>query len=112
LAKTKSDNLQGSLALLILKSLEQGSKHGWGITLHIEKISKEILRVEEGSLYPALHRMEQDRWVASEWGTSENNRRARFYRLTPLGRKQLNVEQENWQRITGAVALVLDFGRA
>ena len=112
MAKTKSDNLQGSLALLILKSLEQGSKHGWGITLHIEKISKEILRVEEGSLYPALHRMEQDRWVASEWGTSENNRRARFYRLTPLGRKQLNVEQENWQRITGAVALVLDFGRA
>jgi len=112
LAKTKSDNLQGSLALLILKSLEQGSKHGWGITLHIEKISNEVLRVEEGSLYPALHRMEQDRWVASEWGTSENNRRARFYRLTPLGRKQLNVEQENWQRITGAVALVLDFGRA
>jgi transcriptional regulator len=86
--------------------------HGWGITLHIEKISNEVLRVEEGSLYPALHRLEQDRWIASEWGTSENNRRARFYRLTALGRKQLNVEQENWQRITGAVALVLDFGRA
>jgi PadR family transcriptional regulator PadR len=111
MAKTKNDNLQGSLALLILKSLEQESMHGWGITLHIEKISNEVLRVEEGSLYPALHRMEQDRWIASEWGTSENNRRARFYRLTALGRKQLNVEQENWQRITGAVALVLDFGR-
>jgi PadR family transcriptional regulator PadR len=112
MTKTKNDNLQGSLALLILKSLEQESMHGWGITLHIEKISNEVLRVEEGSLYPALHRMEQDRWIASEWGTSENNRRARFYRLTALGRKQLNVEQKNWQRITGAVALVLDFGRA
>jgi PadR family transcriptional regulator, regulatory protein PadR len=112
MTKTKNDNLQGSLALLILKSLEQESMHGWGITLHIEKISNEVLRVEEGSLYPALHRMEQDRWIASEWGTSENNRRARFYRLTALGRKQLNVEQENWQRITEAVALVLDFGRA
>jgi PadR family transcriptional regulator PadR len=112
MVKTRNDNLQGSLALLILKSLEQESMHGWGITLHIEKISNEVLRVEEGSLYPALHRMEQDRWIASEWGTSENNRRARFYRLTALGRKQLNVERENWQRITSAVALVLDFGRA
>ncbi len=67
-----------------------------------------MLRVEEGSLYPALHRMEQARWISSEWGVSENNRRARFYRLTALGRKQLNAERENWRRITGAVALVLD----
>lgn len=72
--------------------------HGWGITLHIERISNEILRVEEGSLYPALHRMEQERLIASEWGVSENNRRARFYRLTASGRKQLGAEQENWRR--------------
>jgi len=107
--KTQRDSLQGSLALLVLKSLEQGPMHGWGITLHIERISNEILRVEEGSLYPALHRMEQERLIASEWGVSENNRRARFYRLTAAGRKQLAAEQENWQKITGAVALVLDF---
>ena len=93
--KTRNDNLQGSLALLVLKSLEQGPMHGWGITLHIERISNEILRVEEGSLYPALHRMEQERLIASEWGVSDNNRRARFYRLTASGRKQLGAEQEN-----------------
>jgi PadR family transcriptional regulator, regulatory protein PadR len=108
-AKTKNDNLQGTLALLVLKTLEQGSMHGWGITLHIQRISNEILRVEEGSLYPALHRMEQEGWIVSEWGTSENNRRARFYRLTPLGRKQLNAERQNWKKITSAVALVLEF---
>ena len=107
--KTRNDNLQGSLALLVLKSLEQGPMHGWGITLHIERISNEILRVEEGSLYPALHRMEQEKLIASEWGVSDNNRRARFYRLTASGRKQLRAEQENWRKITGAVALVLDF---
>jgi PadR family transcriptional regulator PadR len=107
--KTRNDNLQGSLALLVLKSLEQVPMHGWGITLHIERISNEVLRVEEGSLYPALHRMEQERLIASEWGVSENNRRARFYRLTASGRKQLATEQENWRKITGAVALVLDF---
>jgi len=112
MAKSKNDNLQGTLALLVLKSLEQGPMHGWGITLHIQEVSHEVLRVEEGSLYPALHRMEQERWIASEWGLSENNRRARFYRLTALGRKQLSAEQENWQKITGAVALVLDFGKA
>ena len=109
MAKTKNDNLQGTLALLVLKTLEQGPMHGWGITLHIQRISNEILRVEEGSLYPALHRMEQERWIVSEWGTSENNRRARFYRLTALGRKQLSIERQNWKKITGAVALVLEF---
>jgi transcriptional regulator len=111
-AKTKSDNLQGALALLVLQSLERGPMHGWGITLHIQRVSNEILRVEEGSLYPALHRMEQEKWIASEWGVSDNNRRARFYRLTALGRRQLTAERENWRRITGAVALVLDFGQA
>jgi transcriptional regulator len=109
MVRTKNDNLQGALALLVLKTLEQGPMHGWGITLHIQRISNDILRVEEGSLYPALHRMEQERWIVSEWGTSENNRRARFYRLTALGRKQLSAERESWKRITGAVALVLDF---
>ena len=109
MAKTKSDNLQGTLALLVLKSLEQGAMHGWGITLHIQHISHEVLRVEEGSLYPALHRMEQEGWIASEWALSENNRRARFYRLTALGRKQLRAERENWQKVTQAVALVLNF---
>lgn len=109
MAKTKSDNLQGALALLVLKSLEWGPMHGWGITLHIQRISNEVLRVEEGSLYPALHRMEQDGWIRSEWGVSENNRRACFYRLTPAGRKQLHAEQENWRNITGAIAMVLEF---
>jgi PadR family transcriptional regulator PadR len=109
--KTKNDNLQGALDLLVLKSLEQGPMHGWGITLHIQRVSNEVLRVEEGSLYPALHRMEQERWIASEWGLSENNRRARFYRLTRLGRKQLSAEQENWRKITSAVALMLDLGK-
>ena len=112
MTRSKGDNLQGALALLVLKSLEQGPMHGWGITLHIQGISNEVLRVEEGSLYPALHRMEQERWIASEWGLSENNRRARFYRLTALGRKQLAAEQENWRKITSAVGLVLEFGQA
>ena len=89
MVQARSDNLQGTLALLVLKSLEQEPMHGWGITLHIQRISNEVLRVEEGSLYPALHRMEQEGWIASEWGLSENNRRARFYRLTAQGRRQL-----------------------
>ena len=104
---SKRDNLQGALDLLVLKTLEQGPMHGWGITLHIERISNDVLRVEEGSLYPALHRMEQDGWIASSWGLSENNRRARFYRITELGRKKLAEERENWRRITDAVGLVL-----
>src|ERR1700682_5206819 len=109
MAKTKNDHLQGTLALLVLKSLDEGPMHGWGITLHIEKISNQVLRVEEGSLYPALHRMEQEGWIAAEWGLSENNRRARYYRLTAAGRKQLGAEQTNWKQITDAVGLVLSF---
>jgi len=109
MAKAKNDSLQGALGLLVLKSLEFGPMHGWGITLHIQRISEEVLRVEEGSLYPALHRMEQEGLIASEWGASENNRRARFYRLTAAGKKQLKAEQENWQKITHAVGRVLDF---
>jgi PadR family transcriptional regulator len=105
----KNDHLQGSLALLVLKSLEPGPMHGWAITLHIQRVSNEVLRVEEGSLYPALHRMEHERWITSEWGLSENNRRARIYQLTPRGKKQLAAQQDNWQKITDAVALVLNF---
>lgn len=110
--KKKTDTLQGTLDLLVLQSLEQGPMHGWGITLHIERISDAILRVEEGSLYPALHRMEQEGWIKAAWGVSENNRRARYYQLTAAGRKQLAAERENWKRVTGAVALVLDYGKA
>ena len=112
MTRTKNDHLQGSLALLVLKSLEQGPMHGWGITLHIQRISNEVLRVEEGSLYPALHRMEQDGWIVSKWGQSENNRRARFYELTTLGQRELAAEGENWRKITSAVGLVLGFEKA
>ena len=107
--KPKNDLLQGTLALLVLKTLARGPMHGYGITLHIQQVSEDILRVEEGSLYPALHRMEQDGWVSAEWGMSENNRRARYYRLTAAGRKQLAAEEHNWQRLTQAVAHVLEF---
>ena len=107
--KPKNDLLQGTLALLVLKTLARGPLHGYGITLHIQMVSKDFLRVEEGSLYPALHRMEQDGWISAEWGTTENNRRARYYRLTSTGRKQLAEEEKNWQRLTQAVAQVLRF---
>ena len=107
--KPKNDLLQGTLVLLVLKTLARGPLHGYGITLHIQMVSKDILRVEEGSLYPALHRMEQDGWVSAEWGISENNRRARYYRLTAKGRKQLAEEEKNWDRLTQAVAHVLKF---
>jgi transcriptional regulator len=83
--------------------------HGYGITLHIQMLSKEVLRVEEGSLYPALHRMAQDGWIHAEWGTSENNRRARYYQLTAAGRKQLAEEEKSWARLTQAVAQVLQY---
>ena len=107
--KPKNDLLQGTLALLVLKTLARGPLHGYGITLHIQMVSKDFLRVEEGSLYPALHRMEQDGWISAEWGTTENNRRARYYRLTSAGRKQLAEEEKNWERLTLAVAQVLRF---
>jgi transcriptional regulator len=112
MAGSKTDNLQGALGLLVLKSLDQGPMHGWGITLHIQQASNEVLRVEEGSLYPALHRMEQDGWIVSEWGLSENNRRARYYRLTPRGRKYLGTEPERWRNVAGAIAVVLEYAQA
>ena len=107
--KSKNDVLQGTLTLLVLRTLAHGPMHGYGITLHIHKVSNEILRVEEGSLYPALHRMEQEGWIAAEWRASENNRRARYYNLSAKGRKQLAKEEESWARLTEAVASVLRF---
>lgn len=112
MGKQKNDILQGTLALLVLKTLQQGAMHGWGITLHIQQISKEVLRVEEGSLYPALHRMEQEGWIIAEWSVSENNRRARYYKLTAAGLKQLAEEEKSWRRLTAAVASVLNFAAA
>jgi transcriptional regulator len=108
--KHTNDRLQGTLDLLVLKTLaSRGPMHGYGITLHIEQVSEDILRLEEGSLYPALHRMTQAGWLHSEWGVSENNRRARYYSLTAAGRKQLVEEEQNWASLTGAVARVLQF---
>jgi PadR family transcriptional regulator, regulatory protein PadR len=102
-----TDNLLGALELLVLKALENGAMHGWGITLHIQSVSNDVLRVEEGSLYPALHRMEKAGWVKAEWGLSENKRRARFYKITAGGRNQLRAEQQKWENVAQAIALVL-----
>ncbi|HUK31870.1 MAG TPA: PadR family transcriptional regulator [Candidatus Acidoferrum sp.] len=107
MTKSKNDLLQGTLALLVLKTLRRAPMHGYGITLHIQRISNDALRVEEGSLYPALHRMEQDGWISAEWRTTENGRRARYYSLTVKGRKQLAEEEKSWARLTQAVASVL-----
>lgn len=104
---SKSDLLQGTLDLLILRTLALGPQHGWGISQRIQQVSEDVLRVNQGSLYPALHRLEEQGWIASEWGTSENNREAKFYRLTRTGQRQLQVETENWHRITGAVGRIL-----
>lgn len=102
-----ADVLQGTLDMLILRTLLREPMHGYGIVVRIQHVSDEALRVEEGSLYPALHRIEQAGWIRSEWGVSENHRRARYYRLTPAGRKQLAKEEENWARLTQGVARVL-----
>ena len=104
---TRKDVLQGTLDMLILRVLKSGPLHGYGIGLRIEQASGDALRVEEGSLYPALHRIEQEGWIRSRWGVSENNRRAKFYELTPQGESQLAVEDENWQRLTAAVRQVM-----
>jgi transcriptional regulator len=105
---TKNDILQGTLALLVLRTLASHKRmHGYAITTHIQRVSADLLRVEEGSLYPALHRMEQQGWLRSEWGLTEKNREARFYSLTPQGRKQLTREEESWERLTAGVARVL-----
>jgi PadR family transcriptional regulator PadR len=103
----KTDLLQGTLDLLILKTLGLGPQHGWGISQRIRQTSDDVLRVNQGSLYPALHRLEDQGWIASSWGVSDNNREAKFYRLTKRGEKQLQRESENWERVSAAVARVL-----
>jgi transcriptional regulator len=100
--------VQGTLDMLVLKTLTRGPMHGWGIAQSIHQISDEILRVEEGSLYPALHRLELDGMVDSEWGQSSHNRRAKYYRLTARGRKQLTQESARWRQIAGAIARVME----
>jgi PadR family transcriptional regulator, regulatory protein PadR len=104
----KNDILQGTLALLVLKTLSANRRlHGYAITTHIQQTSADLLRVEEGSLYPALHRMEQQGWLRSEWATTERGREARFYSLTAKGRKQLTAEEDSWRRLTEGVGRVL-----
>ena len=103
----KSDLLQGTLDLLILRTLSNEPMHGWGISLRIQELSKDVLQVNQGSLYPALHRLEQQGLISAEWGSSENNRQAKFYQLTRDGRKQLTEETKNWERLSTAVARVL-----
>ena len=103
----KGDLLQGTLDLLILRTLSLGPEHGWGISLRIQQMSTDVLRVNQGSLYPALHRLEEQGWVASDWGVSTNNREAKFYRLTRTGQRQLQRETENWERMADAVTRVL-----
>jgi transcriptional regulator len=106
----KNDVLQGTLALLVLKTLSSHPRmHGYAITTHVQNVSADLLRVEEGSLYPALHRMEQQGWLRSEWGLTEKNREARFYLLTAKGRKQLAAEHESWERLIEGVARVLRY---
>jgi PadR family transcriptional regulator, regulatory protein PadR len=106
----KKDQLSGTLDLLILKTLAQaGPIHGYGIVGYIQRVSDDLLRVEEGSLYPALHRIEQAGWITSEWRTSKNNRRAKYYKLTPAGRRQLTKEEQSWDRVVQGVASLLRF---
>lgn len=107
MTKPKADLLQGTLDMLILKTLALESMHGWGISQRIQQISQGVLNINQGSLYPALYRLEEQGWIESEWGSSENNRQAKFYELTKAGRKQLAEETENWARLSAAIDQVL-----
>ena len=107
MAKEKPDLVYGTLDMLILKAVQLEPRHGLGIADRIQQMSDDVLRVEQGSLYPALYRLEAEGWISADWGVSENNRRARFYKLTAAGRRQLTAETEHWSRITGAINLVL-----
>jgi transcriptional regulator len=106
--KPKADLLQGTLELLVLRLLRSGQLHGWDIMQRIQLVSSEVLSVTPGSLYPALHRLEERQLITSEWGSSENNRRAKFYRLTAAGRKQLEAERKTWERFSGAIDAILE----
>lgn len=107
MAADNTDVLQGTLDMLILKALSLEAMHGWGISQRIQQISRDVLQINQGSLYPALHRLERRAWIESDWGTSENNRRAKYYQLTSLGKKQLAEERASWQRFALAVERVL-----
>ena len=107
MADEKLDLPQGTLDLLILKALSLGPQHGWAISERIHQVSRTTLQIPQGSLYPALHRLERRGWISAEWGASDNNRRAKYYELTRAGRKQLEAEAQDWERLTTAVALVL-----
>ena len=107
MTKTKSDLLQGTLDMLILKTLALEPMHGWGISQRIQQISQDVLCINQGSLYPALYRLEQQGWITSEWGTSETGRRAKFYKLTRAGRKQLALEESTWNLLTLAISKVM-----
>jgi transcriptional regulator len=102
-----TDLLQGTLDLLILQTLDAGPMHGWGVAQRIQQVSKDVLQIGQGSLYPALHRLEYKGWIRADWGSSENNRKAKFYSLTATGRKQLQTELETWERLSTAIGLVL-----
>jgi len=109
MARSGTDLLQGTLELLILRTLQVGEPmHGWGVAVRIQQLSEDVLKLNQGSLYPALHRLEHKGWIRSEWGTSENNRRAKFYRLTTLGSGQLADERAQWDVFSGAVSRILD----
>ena len=112
MTKEKTDLLQGTLDMLILKALQLEPMHGFGISVRIRQISDEVLQVEQGSLYPALYRLEDQGWIKSEWGTSDNNRKAKFYSLTRLGREQLESEAANWQRLSSAISHVIQLSEA
>src|SRR5580698_11554138 len=107
----KTDLLQGTLDMLILRVVALGPVHGYGISQRIRQISKEVLNVQQGSLYPALHRLEKRGWLSAEWGDSENGREAKFYKLSAKGRRQLATEEASWNRLSQAVALILDAAR-
>ena len=107
---SRLDLPQGTLDLLILKALSLGAMHGWAVSERIHQVSRATLQIPQGSLYPALHRLERRGWIKAAWGASENNRKAKYYELTRAGRKQLTAEADAWQRLTAAVALVLDMG--
>lgn len=107
MSKPNVDILQGTLDLLILRTLTPGPMHGWGIAQRIQDVSEDVLRVHQGSLYPALYRLEEEGWIESEWGASEKNRRAKFYRLTKSGQKRLGEERASWERLAGAVTRIL-----
>jgi PadR family transcriptional regulator, regulatory protein PadR len=104
---TSTDLLQGTLDLLILQTLAPGPMHGWGVAQRIQQVSRHVLQIGQGSLYPALHRLEYKGWICSDWGSSENNRRAKYYSLTDAGRGQLETELETWKRLSTAIGLVL-----